>query len=142
MPNFPGRLLTTTETATLSSDADAVIQGLIQGNPPVAAPSPQAGGVPATPMPTATPTAAASPAVTYSATRLTFIAAKIEPLQPEDLFRVVTPEGTFQMSKDDFYVVFDNVAESDSYVQSGLYHYPTVPRKALPFRLDDGASEK
>ena len=80
---------------------------------------------------------AASRVATYSATRLTFRAEVIEPLQPTDLFRVVTPVGTFQMSKDDFYVFFDNVAESTSYQTGGLYNYATVPRKAMRFLVDE-----
>ena len=37
------------------------------------------------------------------------------------------------MSKSEFYRTFDNVVRSRSYRERGLYHYPTVPEKALKF---------
>lgn len=37
------------------------------------------------------------------------------------------------MSNADFYRVFDNVVQSASYRDKGIYHYPTTPAKAWPF---------
>ena len=72
--------------------------------------------------------------VTYESTRLLFKADVIEALRPGDRFRVKTPEGTFEMTKADFYRVFDNVVRSRSYSERGIYHYPVVPAKANAFR--------
>ena len=72
--------------------------------------------------------------ITYEATRLLFRANVIEALGPRDRFRVVTPEGTFEMTKAEFYDVFANVAHSMSYRDRGLYHYPRTPAKAEQFR--------
>jgi hypothetical protein len=69
----------------------------------------------------------------YKATRLLFKAAIIEALEPSDRFEIVTPDGTFEMSKADFYRVFPNVAKTRSYTETGVYHYPTVPQAALVF---------
>jgi len=41
--------------------------------------------------------------VTYEFSRLGFKADVIEPLRDRDSFRVVTPVGTFQMTKAEFY---------------------------------------
>jgi hypothetical protein len=75
--------------------------------------------------------------VSYSATRLLFKAAVIEALDPEQRFRVETPVGTFELTKADFYRVFRNVVQSASYRDHGIYHYSTLPRKALEFRVGD-----
>jgi hypothetical protein len=72
---------------------------------------------------------------TYTFTRLCFKRGIIEPLGWLDEFRVITPVGTFQMSKEQFYEVFANVVKSRSYQQDGIYHYPTVPEKAQQFLL-------
>ena len=69
----------------------------------------------------------------YEFSRLGFKADVIEPLGPSDRFRVVTPEGTFEMSKADFYRDFGNVTRSMSYRDRGLYHYPRTPEKALKY---------
>lgn len=69
----------------------------------------------------------------YNATRLLFKASVIEPLQDMDVFSIHTPEGTYSMSKADFYRVFRNVTLSASYKWKGIYHYPTTPSKALQF---------
>lgn len=73
--------------------------------------------------------------VRYQATRLLFKADVIEPLGQRDRFQIETPEGTFEMTKADFYRVFRNVTESRSYREKGVYHYPTTPQKANQFRL-------
>jgi hypothetical protein len=69
----------------------------------------------------------------YEATRLLFKASVIEPLNDSDVFMVKTPEGTFRMTRADFYQVFDNVVNSRSYKEKGLYHYPKTPEKAKIF---------
>ena len=79
---------------------------------------------------------AAEPHVTYEATRLAFKARLIEPLDDDESFGIVTPVGTFQMTKRQFYDAFPRVVASASYRERGLYHFPTVPRAALPFLVD------
>ena len=69
----------------------------------------------------------------YEATRLLFRAKVIEELNDSDLFRIHTPQGTFAMTKADFYRVFSNVVGTKSYKERGIYHYPTIPFKALQF---------
>jgi len=67
----------------------------------------------------------------YKATRLLFRAEVIESLADNDYFSVHTPEGTFSMTKSDFYRVFSNVVKTKSYRDKGVYHYPTTPQKKL-----------
>lgn len=69
----------------------------------------------------------------YEATRLLFRARVIEELNDSEMFHVHTPQGTFSMTKADFYRVFSNVVETKSYKERGIYHYPTIPSKALQF---------
>jgi hypothetical protein len=78
-----------------------------------------------------------SPRATYKFTRFCFKREVIEPLDWSDEFRMITPAGTFQMSKADFYEVFSNVVQSRSYQQNGIYHSKNAPRKALRFLLRD-----
>ena len=59
----------------------------------------------------------------------------IEALKPSDRFQIITPEGTFEMTKADFYRVFPNVVRTRSYKEAGVYHYPKVPEAALEFLL-------
>ncbi|HEY3783044.1 MAG TPA: hypothetical protein VGL56_18350 [Fimbriimonadaceae bacterium] len=73
--------------------------------------------------------------VEYEFTRLGFIRDMIEPLSDNEKFRVITPGGTFEMTKAQFYDVFSNVTKTMSYVDRGLYHYPTTPGKALQFKF-------
>ena len=73
------------------------------------------------------------PIPTYEFSRLGFKAGVIDPLRPGDRFRIVTPEGTFEMTKAEFYRDFDNVVRAMSYRDRGLYHYPTTPEKALMY---------
>jgi hypothetical protein len=73
------------------------------------------------------------PAASYTASRLRFIANRIEPLRPSDLFEVVTPHGTFRMTKAQFYKDFANVVASASYQKAGYYHYPTIPERAWKY---------
>ena len=69
----------------------------------------------------------------YQATRLLFRADVIESLHDSEKFSVHTPEGTFSMTKADFYKVFCNVVKTKSYNEKGIYHYPTTPSKAKAF---------
>jgi hypothetical protein len=75
------------------------------------------------------------PAVTYTYSRFCFKANQIEPLADSQAFRVVTPVGAFQMTKAEFYRAFPKVVVSKSYVESGIYHYPSVPKSAMPYLL-------
>ena len=77
-----------------------------------------------------------SPRVVYEHSRLCFRRDQIEELGINERFRVVSPVGTFEMTRGDFERVFANVARSRSYRVGGLYHYPVVPAKADPFRID------
>ena len=76
-----------------------------------------------------------TPVRTYKFSRLCFKREAIESLGPNDLFRVETPLGSFQMTKSDFYRVFPNVVKSRSYLEGGLYHYRTLPSQAEQFRV-------
>ena len=78
----------------------------------------------------------ALPRVTYEHARLCFKRDQIEKLEINERFRVVTSVGTFEMTRGDFERVFANVARSQSYRIAGIYHYPVVPAKADPFRVD------
>jgi len=71
----------------------------------------------------------------YPYSRLCFKADIIEPLNWDDEFCIVTPEGSFAMSKRDFYETFPNVVKSLSYQRDKLYHYSVIPKKALKFKL-------
>jgi predicted transcriptional regulator len=72
----------------------------------------------------------------YSHPRLCFKSSHIEPLSDEDIFQVETAKnGIFRFTKAEFYRVFPNVIKSVSYRENGIYHYPTVPRKALAYKV-------
>lgn len=73
----------------------------------------------------------------YRASRLTFKADVIEALQPGQAFEVETPEGVFEMTKEDFYRVFPNVVASRSYREGRLYNYSKTPGTALQFLKDE-----
>ena len=77
------------------------------------------------------------PTVTYNFSRLCFKASQIEPLQDDQIFRVITPVGTFQMTKAEFHKAFPKVIMSKSYSENGIYHYPAVPKSALPYKLPE-----
>lgn len=88
-------------------------------------------------QPNPAPSSHALPSVTYDYNRLCFKRKYIEPLADNEAFRVVTPSGTFQMTKAEFYSAFPKVIISKSYTESGIYHYPSVPRSALPYKLPE-----
>lgn len=69
-------------------------------------------------------------------TRLCFPRSVIEPLPDDAKFCIVTRDkGTFVMTKREFHATFSNVVQTDSYRFGVNYHYPTVPKKALRFRV-------
>ena len=72
----------------------------------------------------------------YEYSRFCFKADVIEPLGWNDRFRIITPTGTFEMSKREFYDVFRNVVDSRSYRDAGIYHQAKAPRKAMQFLVD------
>jgi hypothetical protein len=73
------------------------------------------------------------PVVSYEFSRLCFKADLIEDLNDHDSFEIVTPDGTYRMTKSEFYETFSNVVRTASYRDKRLYHYPTTPRKALRY---------
>jgi len=74
----------------------------------------------------------------YKHQRLCFYSSVIEPLHDEDLFQVETyNHGTFRFTKAQFHQHFPNVVKSVGYKEHGMYHYPTIPGKALPFKIKD-----
>ncbi len=73
---------------------------------------------------------------TYRKNRLWFQADVIEPLDWDQAFRIVTPEGTFEMTKKEFYEVFSNVVQTASYQIDRHYHCKKAPAKALRFKLE------
>lgn len=92
---------------------------------------------PPSPVSQAEPVSQSEPAVTYNFSRFCFKASQIEPLEDNQAFRVVTPKGTFQMTKADFYKAFPKVVVSKSYAENGIYHYPSVPKTAMAFLLSE-----
>jgi hypothetical protein len=73
--------------------------------------------------------------VRYSATRLLFRRREIEPLGLDECFEVATPAALFRFTKREFYEEFPGVVQSRSYLFGGVYHYPTVPKRAERFRV-------
>lgn len=71
--------------------------------------------------------------VEYTAYRLLFRADIIEPLSENDIIIIHAPDGTFKMSKADFYRVFSNVVKTKSYQEKRIYHYWRTPKKAMEF---------
>jgi len=71
----------------------------------------------------------------YKSARLTFKRDDIEPLSNDDCFIIyVTNESKkYQMTKAQFYEVFDNVVSSKSHKDAGVYSYETTPSKAYKF---------
>lgn len=93
---------------------------------------PEDAATPNTAVPLEVP-AESQPRASYRASRLLFRRDVIEPMDDDDPFEIVTPHGTFVMTKEQFYTVFPNVCQSMSYRERGVYHYPTVPKAALKF---------
>lgn len=80
-------------------------------------------------------TLAGLPAASYNFSRLCFRRDVIESIGPNETFRVITPIGTFQMTKTQFRRDFPNVVASKSYREGGIYHYPKPPLRAERYRL-------
>jgi hypothetical protein len=75
------------------------------------------------------------PEITYRYSRLTFHRDSIESLADDDLFRIETPSGVFELTKRDFYTTFSKVVRSRSYAVEGLYNYRKVPKRAEKYRV-------
>jgi hypothetical protein len=75
------------------------------------------------------------PKVTYRHSRLCFLKKEIEDLEAEDAFRIICNDGIFQMTKNEFYEIFDNIVSTRSYRDRGIYHSPKPPRKAIQFKI-------
>ena len=72
----------------------------------------------------------------YRASRFTFIFKHIEPLAPGQAFRMVTDDGTFQMTKADFYRDFAAITRTDSYRLHGRYNRAKPPKSALVYKVE------
>ena len=72
---------------------------------------------------------------TWQAPRLAFYRHKIDPLASTQSFRVVVDgTGTFEMTKEEFLAVFNDVVMSPSYRSDGHFSYPQVPPKAMRYK--------
>lgn len=71
--------------------------------------------------------------VEYTFSRLCFKADVIESLESNDVFIVRTPDGSFRMTKADFYRVFPNIPKTKSYQEGGIYHCKYPPQRAMQF---------
>ena len=76
-----------------------------------------------------------TPKETYRHTRLCFLREIIDKLKADESFRVICNDGIFQMTKTDFYEVFNNIVKTYSYLERGHYHSPKPPRKAMQFKI-------
>jgi len=77
------------------------------------------------------------PGVEYSSTRLEFRADVIEQLAWDARFRVVTPFGTYEFTKREFYDAFPNIVTTKSYRVGRRYHGARLHLRAERFRLED-----
>jgi hypothetical protein len=71
--------------------------------------------------------------VSYKSKRLTFRREQIESLSQDGHLIIETPTGTFQMTRSQFEAEFPKVLTSASYSHAGVYHYPTIPEKAMKY---------
>lgn len=71
--------------------------------------------------------------IKYTATRLLFRRLVIEALSMDESFRIITPQGIFQLTRRMFETEFPNVVKSKSYQIGGIYHYPRTPQRALRY---------
>ena len=71
----------------------------------------------------------------YSSTRLLFKKDIIEKLGWDESFQVYVSNDNckYEMTKRQFYDVFDNVVKTVSYKEHGVYHYHPTPSKAYQF---------
>jgi hypothetical protein len=80
--------------------------------------------------------------VEYQYSRLCFKADVIEPLSDDDTFIVHTHDGSFQMTKREFYSVFGNVVKTKSYREKRIYSCKYPPQRALQFLIGGSSYEK
>ena len=80
--------------------------------------------------------------VEYSFGRLCFKADIIEPLNDNDEFIVHTPDGSFRMTKADFYKVFSNVPKTKSYQEGRIYSCKYPPQRAMQFLMESASDNK
>lgn len=78
----------------------------------------------------------------YSSTRLLFRRSVIEGLAEGEKFQIVTPQGTFELTRQEFEFEFPNVVESRSYRLKGIYHYPRTPQRALRFLISSATEQR
>jgi len=71
-----------------------------------------------------------------SYSRLTFRKDFIEPLSYNESFsiNVSNDNCTYTLTKSEFYNIFSNVVNSDSYRKKGIYSYNVTPKKILRFK--------
>ena len=73
-------------------------------------------------------------AASWKSARLTFYRHHIEPLGPNQSFRIdIDGFGTIQMTRQEFQTAFNDVVMSSSYRSDGIYSYEQVPEKARRF---------
>lgn len=91
--------------------------------------------------PPRTPAEPGQGTTSYRFHRLCFKADVIEPLSVDEAFEVITPAGTFRMTKGEFYAAFPRVPLTKSYKEGRAYHFPKVPKAALRFKVPDADNE-
>ncbi|MBC8308096.1 MAG: hypothetical protein H8E55_71605 [Pelagibacterales bacterium] len=73
----------------------------------------------------------------YTSTRLSFRRREIDPLDMDDKIIIhvsnTTENITFEMTKQEFFTIFDNVVKGIPYNRDGNFNYPRIPSKALAF---------
>ena len=76
--------------------------------------------------------------VEYTSTRLLFKRDEIEKLAWNDTIKIYASNDncTYQMTKREFYDVFNNVVNTKSYKEIGVYHYQKTPTKAFQFIIN------
>jgi hypothetical protein len=121
--------------------AEAERERLIRAMPPppprtvVAPPAPAPRSRSSSPRPKEKPGTRTGLAATWTSDRLTFYRHKIEPLHPKQSFKIiVTNQGEFEFTKDDFNKHFNDAAMSLTYRQEGLFAYPELPEKAQKYK--------
>lgn len=71
--------------------------------------------------------------VSYNFNRLCFKKAIIEKLEASEQFNINTPSGVFTFTRTQFEETFPKVIQTASWLINGVYHFPTTPKRALPF---------
>lgn len=75
----------------------------------------------------------------WTRSRLTFLRDEIEPLGMNDSFTANCPEGSFTMTKAEFYRDFANVPRTRAYRNDGFYNYPKIPDHAWKYKRRNAA---